>query len=71
MSRVRDEAGKLLDSLLADRSQQPASPEEIDAAIERIEELSKLAQNDEEEAYLSSVGQALLELRSSRLAKGA
>ena len=56
---------------MADRSQQPASLAEIDAAIERIEELSKLAQSDEDEAYLSSVGEALLELRSSWLAKGA
>ena len=71
MSRVREEAGELLESLLADRSQQPASLAEIDAAIERIEELSKLAQSDEDEAYLSSVGEALLELRSSWLAKGA
>jgi chaperonin cofactor prefoldin len=71
MSRVRDEAGELLESLLADRSKLPASLEEIDAAIERIEELSKLAQSDEDEAYLSSVGEALLELRSSRLAKDA
>ena len=71
MSRVREEAGELLESLLADRSQQPASLEEIDAAIERIEELSKLALSDADKAHLSSVGEALLELRSSRLAKGA
>jgi len=70
MSRAHEEAAELLDRLLRDRpDQQPPSLEEIDQALERIEELSKLAPSDVDETYLCSVGEAILGLRTSRLAK--
>jgi len=70
MSRAREEAGELLDRLLGDRPDSlPPSQEEIDQALKRIEELSKLAKSDADEAYLCSLGEALLSLRMSTWAK--
>ena len=64
MSRVHEQAAEVLDELLQrGRDQEPPSLAEIDRALERIEELSKEAQSDEDEAYLDSVGETILGLR--------
>jgi len=71
MSKVHGEAEELLDNLLRQRPDKGGpSLEEVDAAIERIEELSKMAQSDEDEEYLSSVAETLLGLRRSAPPQG-
>lgn len=70
MSRVHEEAAKLLDGLLVHTGGQ-VSPtiEELDYALERIEELGKEARDDDDEAYLDSVGETILNLRTKALSR--
>lgn len=70
MSKAHEEAGELLDNLLRNRANTDApSLNEIEDAIDRIEELSKLVQTDEDEEYLKSVAETLLNLRAAGLAE--
>ncbi len=70
MSRAHEEASELLDRLLRrDPDMQPPTIEELDTALDRIEELSKQAQDDEDEVYLDAAGETILELRAKLLAR--
>ncbi len=68
MSRAHEEASELLDHLLRrDAGAHPPTLEELDNALDRIEELSKQAQDDEDEVYLDAAGETILELRAKLL----
>lgn len=68
MSRAHEEAAELLDRLLRrGPSDKPPTLEELNSALDRIEELSKQAMDDEDEAYLDSVGETILGLRAKLL----
>lgn len=65
MSKVHEEAARLLESLLRENPEdEPVSSRQIDQALERIEELSKEVQTDDDDAYLESVAETMLGLRA-------
>jgi hypothetical protein len=65
MSRAHQEAADLLDGLLGrSPDQEPPTLQELDYALERIEELSKEAMDDQDEAYLDAAGETILGLRA-------
>jgi streptomycin 6-kinase len=69
MSRAQDETSELLDRLLQrGPDAQPPTLEELESALERIEELSKQAMDDDE-VYLDAAAETILELRAKLLTR--